>query len=46
MTGNCRLAGVLDEAQRGFFDILDRYTLHDLLQADRPLLVSLGPRRS
>jgi Rrf2 family nitric oxide-sensitive transcriptional repressor len=42
LTGNCRLAGVLSEAQHGFFDVLDRYTLADLLASDRPRLVQLG----
>ncbi len=42
MTGRCRLAGVLYEAQQGFFQILDRYTLADLLEADEPLLVQIG----
>jgi len=42
MTGNCRLAGVLAEAQRSLFDTLDRYTLADLLHADRPVLVQIS----
>jgi Rrf2 family nitric oxide-sensitive transcriptional repressor len=42
MTGRCRLAGVLGEAQNSFFQTLDRYTLADLLHADRPVLVQLG----
>ena len=42
MTGNCRLAGVLAEAQAGFFDVLNRYTLGDLLKADMQQLVQLG----
>lgn len=42
MTGNCRLAGVLAEAQAGFFEVLNRYTLGDLLKADRQQLVQLG----
>lgn len=42
LTGGCRLASVLSEAQRGFFDILDRYSVQDLLEADRPRLVELG----
>lgn len=41
LTGNCRLAGVLAESQRAFFDTMDRYTLDDLLEADRPTLVRL-----
>ena len=46
LTGNCRLAGVLAEAQTGFFEILDRYTLGDLLRADRHQLVQLGGPRA
>lgn len=42
MTGDCRLAGVLAEAQASFFAVLDRYTLADLIQADRQQLVKLG----
>lgn len=41
LTGNCRLAGVLAESQRAFFETMDRYTLDDLLQADRTTLVRL-----
>jgi Rrf2 family nitric oxide-sensitive transcriptional repressor len=29
--GTCRLKGVLAEAQRAFFDVLDRYTLADIV---------------
>ena len=42
LTGSCRLAGALHEAQRSFFDALDRYTLDDLLEADGAQLVQLG----
>jgi Rrf2 family nitric oxide-sensitive transcriptional repressor len=45
MTGNCRLTGVLAEAQQSLFDTLDRYTLGDLLRAERPVLVQLEGRR-
>jgi Rrf2 family nitric oxide-sensitive transcriptional repressor len=45
LTGDCRLAGVLSEAQRAFFDALDRYTLGDLLEADRAQLVQMGGPR-
>jgi Rrf2 family nitric oxide-sensitive transcriptional repressor len=45
LTGGCRLAGVLDEAQRGFFEVLNRYTVGDLVRADRPMLVQLGSGR-
>ncbi|MEX2473061.1 MAG: Rrf2 family transcriptional regulator [Gemmatimonadota bacterium] len=41
LTGNCRLAGVLAEAQRDFFAALDRYTLDDLLRSDRQTLVQI-----
>jgi Rrf2 family nitric oxide-sensitive transcriptional repressor len=30
ITGICKLAGVLDEAMRAFYDVLGRYTLEDL----------------
>jgi Rrf2 family transcriptional regulator, nitric oxide-sensitive transcriptional repressor len=45
LTGDCRLAGVLGEAQRAFFDALDRHTLDDLLAADRARLVQMGGPR-
>lgn len=45
LTGNCRLAGVLAEAQRDFFTALDRYTLDDLLHADRETLVQIREAR-
>ena len=41
LTGDCRLAGVLAESQRAFFDTMDRYTLADLLASDAPRLVQL-----
>ncbi|HET9948723.1 MAG TPA: Rrf2 family transcriptional regulator [Longimicrobiales bacterium] len=48
LTGGCRLAGALREAQQAFLDTLDRYTLDDLVAAERPVLVGLGesPRES
>jgi Rrf2 family transcriptional regulator, nitric oxide-sensitive transcriptional repressor len=45
LTGNCRLAGVLAEAQRDFFAALDRYTLDDLLRSDREALVQIREAR-
>jgi len=42
LTPDCRLADALAEAQRSFFECLDRYTLADLLRANRPQLVQLG----
>lgn len=45
LTGNCRLAGVLAEAQRDFFTALDRYTLDDLLRSDRQTLVQIREAR-
>lgn len=45
LTRSCRLAGALSEAQRSFFDSLDRYTLDDLLEADAAQLVQLGGPR-
>ena len=44
LTGRCRLAGVLAESQKAFFDAMDRYTLDDLLAADRETLIQLEPR--
>lgn len=41
LTGQCRLAGVLAESQNAFFGTMDRYTLSDLLAADRQTLVQL-----
>lgn len=41
LTGRCRLAGVLAESQKAFFETMDRYTLGDLLAADRETLVQL-----
>ena len=45
LTGGCRLAGALREAERAFFEVLDRYTLDDLLEADGDQLVQLGGTR-
>ena len=45
LTGNCRLAGVLAESQAAFFAAMNRYTLADLLQADRQQLVQLEAPR-
>lgn len=45
LTGGCGLAGVLAEARHGFFEVLDRYTLADLVRTDRPTLVQLGADR-
>lgn len=42
LTGRCRLAGVLTEAQSSFFDTLDYYTLADLVAADEKTLVQIG----
>lgn len=33
----CTLRGVLEHAMRAFFDVLDRYTLQDLLQRQTEL---------
>lgn len=46
LTGGCRLAGVLGEAERGFYETLDRYTIADLLASDRLTLVALGDNRA
>jgi len=34
---NCKLMGILREAQLALFDVLDKYTLADLLQQEAPL---------
>ena len=34
----CRLKGVLHEARQAFFDVLDHYTLEDLVQSRSPIL--------
>ena len=36
----CRLAGVLDEAMKAFYGVLDRYTLADLVH-NRPRIASI-----
>jgi Rrf2 family nitric oxide-sensitive transcriptional repressor len=46
LTGGCRLAGVLREAEDGFYDTLDRYTIADLLAGNRHDLVQLGGSRA
>jgi len=46
LTGGCRLAGVLREAESGFYDVLDGYTVADLLAANRRELVHLGESRA
>ncbi|WP_435103869.1 Rrf2 family transcriptional regulator [Arhodomonas sp. AD133] len=42
LTGACTLQSVLDEALQAFLDVLDRYTLADLLMPQQPLLYRLG----
>jgi Rrf2 family nitric oxide-sensitive transcriptional repressor len=37
ITRACRLKGVLEEAVKAFYGVLDRYTLEDLVQHRRPL---------
>lgn len=41
LTPSCDLATALQEAQRAFFEALDRYTLADLVRASHPILVQL-----
>ena len=41
----CRLAGVLAEAGNAFHDVLERYTLADLLRESPPIVKVLFPRR-
>ena len=46
LTGNCRLARVLDGALQGFMTHLDRHTLADLLPgSDQPVPVPMPRRR-
>jgi len=37
ITAACRLKGVLDEAVKSFYAVLDKYTLEDLVRQRRPL---------
>jgi Rrf2 family nitric oxide-sensitive transcriptional repressor len=46
LTGACRLAGALAEAQAAFFTTLDAYTLEDLLENKAELARHLVPVRS
>ena len=46
LTGGCGLAGVLREAETAFYDVLDGYTVADLLAANRKELVQLGESRA
>jgi Rrf2 family nitric oxide-sensitive transcriptional repressor len=46
LTGGCRLAGVLREAETAFYDVLEEYTVADLLVANRLELVQLGGTRA
>jgi Rrf2 family nitric oxide-sensitive transcriptional repressor len=46
LTGGCRLAGALREAESAFYDVLDGYTVADLLTANRSELVQLGESRA
>jgi Rrf2 family nitric oxide-sensitive transcriptional repressor len=42
ITPACRLKGMLAEAQRAFFDVLDRYTVADVCKRPDALLRHLG----
>jgi Rrf2 family transcriptional regulator, nitric oxide-sensitive transcriptional repressor len=39
---SCRLKGVLDEAAAAFFEVLDRYSLADLLTQPAKMRAVLG----
>jgi Rrf2 family nitric oxide-sensitive transcriptional repressor len=47
IAGCCRLAGVLEEAMAAFHEVLDNYTLEDLLRGPRHsrMVAILHPRR-
>jgi Rrf2 family nitric oxide-sensitive transcriptional repressor len=45
LTGNCRLAGVMDGALRSFMQHLDGHTLADILPASAPAQVPVRIRR-
>jgi len=45
LSGGCRLAGVLVEATRAFHEVLDRYTLEDLV-SDRAAIVFILHRHA
>ena len=45
LSGGCRLKGVFTEATRAFHEVLDRYTLEDLVR-DRATVVSILHRRA
>ena len=42
MTSSCELASALYQARAAFFDSLDRYSIADLIEKDRPALVQLS----
>ena len=44
----CRLGGVLDEAMKAFYEVLDRYTLADLVHNRSRLasILQIHPRAS
>ncbi len=46
LTGDCRLAGALSEAQDSFFRTLDQYTVQDLVAANYQQLVEIGGDRA
>lgn len=46
LTGACGLADALDGARGAFLDALDRYTVADLVAANRPRLVELTRARA
>ena len=45
LSPGCRLKNALHEARKAFLDVLDGYTLADLLENTPQLLVLLDPRR-
>lgn len=42
ISGVCRLSGMLDEALHAFFNVLDKYTLDDIISGQSALMARLG----
>lgn len=46
LTGHCRLERAMHEARNAFFEVLDRYTLADMLENRRDLVQLLTPSQA
>ena len=44
LSPSCRLKGVFEEARNAFLDVLDHYTLEDLVQSSKPIIRLLNLR--